>query len=297
MTAMVERFVAVDSGRVRILTNGTARRETVVFLHGGVPGVTPYCGGAHVWGGVLDQFARDCNVVAFDLPGCGGTVVRAEDALTPNGMALCIAATMSRLGLRQCHIVGHDLGGLIALELAMQDPSLIATLSVVASAWASPSGDGVENVTLAAPLVPLWGRQSQLWALDRLSYAHHHIDDHLMSACMVAAQSEGHRQARDIMDRGFYADAFIPGVMKTKSRLYSLCREAALGVPVQVIWAAQDPMTTSDQGFWLFRIVAQHQMAAQYHLINRSGSFVFREQRERFHEVVAAFQQGLAGAA
>ncbi|MEO7243248.1 MAG: alpha/beta hydrolase, partial [Variovorax sp.] len=58
----------------RVLTQGDAG-PTMVFLHGGTPGVTPYCGGSHLWGDVLSAFAADCRVIAMDLPGAGGTDV------------------------------------------------------------------------------------------------------------------------------------------------------------------------------------------------------------------------------
>ena len=43
----------------------------------------------------------------------------------------------------------------------------------------------------------------------------------------------------------------------------------------------------------LFKIIAEKQRATQFHLINRAGSFPFREQPAEFAQVVASFQDGI----
>ena len=77
--------------------------------------------------------------------------------------------------IQSCFVVGHDLGGLIALQLASRSPSIVKGVSIVSSVAAAPTGDGAENLTLAYPPVPLWSRASQRWAFEQLSYSPHHI--------------------------------------------------------------------------------------------------------------------------
>ena len=40
-----------------------------------------------------------------------------------------------------------------------------------------PTGDGINDILFDAVPVPLWSRASQVWAFERLSYSHGHIDD------------------------------------------------------------------------------------------------------------------------
>ncbi len=289
-----ERMIDLVQGTAHVVTAGNPGGEPVLFLQGGVPGMTPYCGGAHVWGNVLDRFAQHGPIVAVDLPGSGGTPIDAAGGLNVADMAKHVVGVVGALGLPRCHVVGHDFGGLVALQLAMDAPSALASVSIVASAWAAPSGDGVENLTLAHPPQPLWGAQSQFWALDRLSYAHAHIDRPLVAACVEAGIGAPHRRATDFMASGAYGDIFMPSVMKAKSRFFAAARTGAIAIPVQIVWAANDPLSSPDHGLWLFRIVGAHQPAAQYHLINRSGSFVFREQPEQFAEIVLSFQAAVS---
>lgn len=275
----------IDGVSTRALTAGTAGSAEIVLLHGGSAGLSPFCGGLHLWSTIIDRLAENRRVIAPDLLGCGQTA-RGDAPLTVDRMVAHAAALIRTVATRPVDLVGHDLGGMIALRLAMELPELLNSLSIVASAAASPTGDGVENLTLLSPPQPLLSRQSQAWAYDRLSYSHHHIDEALLDSSIAAAS----RQSADIGD----GRELAASIMRSKSLFFRLAREQGLRVPVQVIWAKNDPLVTVDHGFWLYRIAAAKQRAAHFHIINRSGSFPFREQPDEFLRVLIAFQEGLA---
>jgi len=292
MTSLKDESIKVAGLATRVLRAG-ASDSALVFVHGGVPGVTPYCSGAHIWGAVLERFAAERSVVAVDLPGSGGTGLPDGADITMEALSRHLRATLDALGVRRCHVIGHDLGGLIALGLANEAPSLFQAVSAVASVAAAPTGDGVENFTLAYPPPPRWGRAAQAWALERISYTHHHIDHPLLAACVAAAGLAPHREAVRRMAGGADAESFVPSLMKAKSGFYEICRQRGIPVPVQIIWGSHDPLGTLDQGMWLYRSVAQAQSASQFHLINRAGALPFREEPEAFHQVVSAFSDAV----
>ena len=237
----------------------------MVFIHGGVPGITPYASGPHIWGNVSN---------AIEVRG------HTVDAMTQS-------VRQAIEGKGPCHLVGHDIGGLLALNLAIDAPQLVRAVTAVASVAAAPSGDGVPNVTLAHPPKPLWSRESQRWALERISYSHGHIDDALVKACVAAAAKQSP------MTPATYQEQFVPSLMKAKSRFYEVCRTEGIKVPCQVIWGSHDPLATFDHGQWLFRGIAQKQRVSQFHVINRTGALPFREEPAAFHQLVAAFNDGL----
>ena len=293
MSVLDEQIRDIAGTRFRFLRGGPPA-EPIVFIHGGVPGQTPYCSSADLWAPSLDLFARRRQVVALDMPGAGGTGGMAGDWLTVAAFGRHVRALIDALQLGPCHLVGHDPGGLVALWLAMDSPMLVRSVTIVASPTAAPSGDGVANLALADPPAPLWSRASQAWAFDRLSYAHHHIDAALLDRCVAWSAGAAHRQAVEIVAQDALQRLYLPSVGDAKARLYELCRDAGLAVPVQIVWGTNDPLTTIDHGFMLYRVVAARQAAAQFHLINRAGSFPFREEPETFHQIVASFQDGLA---
>jgi pimeloyl-ACP methyl ester carboxylesterase len=270
--------------------------QPMVFVQGGVPGVTPWVNGAHVWGDGLAPIAGERPVWVIDLPGGGGTGLPAGE-LTVDLLGAHLGATLAALQVGPCHLVAHEIGALLALHLALDEPASFSALTVVSSSAAAPTGDGVRNLTLEHPPKPLWTRASQAWALRRIVYAHQPVDDAMLDACLAAAGTASHIEAARRMSAGEHDRAFAPSLLRAKARLFAALRDTGLTVPVQVVWGSHDPLTSVDQGLWLFRAIAARQPAAQFHLINRAGALPFREEPAAFAQVVRAFANGLAASA
>jgi 2-hydroxy-6-oxonona-2,4-dienedioate hydrolase len=292
MNPIAELVIDAKPGRLRALAGGQDR-EPILFLHGGAPGMTPYCSGAHLWSHSLPLFAAERSVLALDLPGSGGSdLADAGYSITAMGQSVLAAIAAEKLGA--CHLVGSDQGGLIALWLAMEAPQIVRSVTVVSGPTPTATGDGLENLTLAHPPPPPWGRAAQEWALDRLSYARHHIDAALLERCVACAAGAPHRRAAELAAGGANQRAFLGSVAAAKARLYETCREGGVAVPVQLVWTTHDPLTTQSHGLVLYRMLAERQRAAHFHIINRAGAFPFREEPEQFHQIVAAFHDGVA---
>ena len=291
MASLQEQTITVAGTKTRLMRGGKAGAPAALFLHGGIPGVTPFCSGAHIWGDSLAPFANDLDVIAPDLPGSGGTATGTEP-LTIEGLGRHIVELLTMASIDAADVIGHDLGGLLGLWLALNHPALVRSLSIVASPMSPPTGDSLDDILFATPPQPLWSRESQAWALERVSYGHTHIDDRLLDACVAAGKGEAHRQAVDTMKTNF-GKAFAPSMNRTKGQLWEACRNAGVAVPVQIVWASHDPATTPEAGFVLFDAISAKQKAAQFHVINRAGSLVFREQPAAFHHVVSSFGRGV----
>ena len=279
------------SRRTRLLRGGKAGAPAALFLHGGIPGATPFCSGAHVWGDSLSPFAEDLDVIAPDCPGSGGTDL-GEEPLTVEAIGSFALALLADSGITSVDVVGHDIGGLIGIWLALNHPTTVRSLSIVASPMSAPVGDALDDILLVAPPRPLWSQESQAWALERLSYSHMHIDRTLLDACVAASDGDPHRQAAD-RARTNSAKALGASMSRTRSLLWEACRTEGVQVPVQIVWASHDPVTTREAGFVLYDTIAAKQPASQFHVINRAGSLVFREQPSAFHHVVASFGRGV----
>lgn len=292
MTALAlhSHTLTIDGLAARILRDRESDTATL-FVHGGAPGLTPYSSGAHIWGPALGRFAEDGAVLALDLPGFGGS--GASDApYSIDAIADHVDAVVRATGVRRCHLVAHDTGGLAALLLACRQPGYIEAVSVVSSVAAAPTGDGVENTALAYPPQPLGSRESQRWALERLSYSHHHVQD-VLDDCVQAAQQAPQQAAAARMAEPATRQAWNSSVARAKARLFEQCRGPGVPVPVQVVWGTHDPTGTVDQGLWLYRILAQRQPVTHFHLINRVGALPFREEPGAFHSIISAFSDAM----
>jgi len=174
----------------------------------------------------------------------------------------------------------------------LNHPSRVRSLSIVSSPMSAPTGDSLDDLLFAATPRPLWSRESQAWALERVSYSHAHISDRLLDACVSASEGEPHRQAVDYMKENF-GKVFAPSINRTKGQLWETCRNAGVTMPAQIVWASHDPATTREAGFVLFDVISAKQKATQFHVINRAGSLPFREQPAAFHHIVASFGEGV----
>lgn len=291
MTRLKNNHASIAGTQTHFLTGGKGDGPALVLLHGGSPGLSPFCGGTHLWGGILSELAKSRRLIVPDLLGSGETGP-APEALTIDAMAAHVIALIEAEGGGRVHLLGHDLGGLVALWIAITAPQLLASLTIVASNAASPTGDGVENLSLISPPGPLWSADSQAWAYDRLSYSHHHIDKDLIESSVAVANKDGHRAYAEPDAAPSDSDLFT-SIMRTKSRFFRIARDEGVQVATQIIWAKNDPLVSVDHGVWLYRIIAAKQRAAHFHLINRSGSFPFREQPDEFLRLLLAFQDGL----
>ncbi|QDE99387.1 alpha/beta fold hydrolase [Myxococcus xanthus] len=113
-------------GALRVLEAGAG--PTVVLLHG-------RGGAASQWFTYLTVLARGHRVLAVDLPGFGmssapeGPLATGEDAAA--FFTAPIEALLSQLAPGPVAVVGHSLGGLVALELALRGRVPVERLALV----------------------------------------------------------------------------------------------------------------------------------------------------------------------
>ncbi|WP_435092490.1 alpha/beta fold hydrolase [Clavibacter michiganensis] len=117
-------------GLVRHHHAPTRRSETAtVLLHGAAGSWT-------TWTPAL-RAARDAghpieDVVAVDLPGWGASAGPEDDALfTPIAVADAVIRVVDDLGYVGCRIIGHSMGGFLALDLAAGHPGRVRSVALV----------------------------------------------------------------------------------------------------------------------------------------------------------------------
>jgi pimeloyl-ACP methyl ester carboxylesterase len=82
------------------------------------------------WGPQVPALAERYRVITFDNRGIGATP-RGAGALTIERMAADARAILDAEGIERCHVVGHSMGGLIALALALAAPARVLSLSML----------------------------------------------------------------------------------------------------------------------------------------------------------------------
>ncbi len=92
-------------------------------------------GAAHYWTPNLAALAARYRVITYDQSGTGASPANLPDGYAMTDMASEVAELLDSLDVTQCHFVGHALGGLIGLQLAVARPELVDRM-VLVNAWA-----------------------------------------------------------------------------------------------------------------------------------------------------------------
>lgn len=104
---------------------------TVVFSSG-------LGGAAKFWQPQLADFTNNYRVITYDQLGTNKSVADLCSEYSISHMANELATLLQKLEVKQCHFVGHALGGLVGLALGLVQPNLLESL-VLVNAWSSPN--------------------------------------------------------------------------------------------------------------------------------------------------------------
>ncbi|WP_421697821.1 alpha/beta fold hydrolase [Ancylobacter sp.] len=126
---MAERRVLAYAGRdgapaqVAYRRAGVAGAPAVVLIHG--VGMA-----SEVWAPQIDALSAFHDVIALDMPGHGGSSLPPEDARLSD-YADQVVALLDGLGLYSAALVGHSMGALVALEVALAHPARVRAVAAL----------------------------------------------------------------------------------------------------------------------------------------------------------------------
>ena len=149
------RFIDVPGARLHVVERGQG--PALVLIHG----LGGQC--CHFTYGVVDQLASHFRVIAVDRPGSGYSTRNADTSASLETQAKNIVALIDALQLERPFVVGHSLGGAVALALALNHPQRIAGLALIA-----PLTQMTENVSpvFKGLMIPqAWVRTLVAWTL------------------------------------------------------------------------------------------------------------------------------------
>ncbi|MFM9105562.1 MAG: alpha/beta fold hydrolase, partial [Chloroflexota bacterium] len=233
----IERAAAAASAAPRSVTVSTASGlsihalvagpegadRKIVFLHG--------LGGSQTtWAAVLGEFVKDARVAAIDLPGHGQSDKPGKAAFpyTIDALAGAVGDAIAELGMAPAVIVGHSLGGAVAMHLAHERPKAVSGLVLIASAGLGKeiSGDLLDRVE-ADPSPEEARRMLELFFEDRKLILDRGVNDMHQARTQPGADAA----MKSIAGAVFSRDGQLSGLDQ---------RLGELDVPTRVVWGAFD---------------------------------------------------------
>jgi pimeloyl-ACP methyl ester carboxylesterase len=241
---------------------------------------------ADAWRNVIPVLAEQFTVIAPDLLGHGGSAKpRGDYSLGAHASGL--RDLLAALGHERASVVGHSMGGGIAMVLAYQFPERVERLALVSS-----GGLGKEvGLVLRAATLP--GAGVVLPVITRrgprdvvIGAAHVLSRLGLRTAADVRGTALGLASLRDGAARRAFihtARSIIDSAgqrVSAHDRLY-----LAEGMPTLLLWGDRDPMIPSAHG------VAAHALIphSRLEIFEGAGHYPFEEDPERFMSVLRDF--------
>lgn len=146
----VKRIVLAD---VELALIDAGHGEAVLFVHG--------LGGSHSdWRHQIEPCAHHFRVLVPDLRGFGASSAGTRRIDIPQ-LARDLLALLDALGIERCHLVGHSMGGAVALQLALDAPQRVGRLVIANSvpSFSTPSlrryGEFLYRLLLMATVGPV----------------------------------------------------------------------------------------------------------------------------------------------
>ena len=133
---MVEKFITAGDTPVHVCDSEKGDR-CAVLLHG-------YLESMLVWDDFVPYLYKQVRVITLDLPGHGISVVKGP-VHTMEYLADVVKDTLDALGIARCTLVGHSMGGYVALAFCEKYPERLDGVVLLSSTPNADTPEKVEN--------------------------------------------------------------------------------------------------------------------------------------------------------
>lgn len=262
------RTVAVDGSPVHVVEFGSG--PAVLLLHGSGPGTT----GPGAWTETARALGASFHLVAPDQAGFGQTPLPKGST---GGLRLWrehAAGLMDALGVGSYAVVGHSMGGAVALALAAARPRQVTRVVAVS--------------TMGAPGAPLSGELDAVWAAPAGPRGAREMLSRLVADQALVTESAVEARAAAMQaGASSFASLFPPPRARWADDLtVSAERLAGVRAPVLLVHGAEDcvtPLSTAALP------LLEHLADVRLHVLGRCGHVPAVEHPHVFQRLLSDF--------
>ncbi len=252
-------FLDIDGDQIHYVDAG--RGPAVVLIHG-------WNGSTFSYRYVISELARQYRVVAIDLRGYGYSSRSLTAEYSGAAQARLVAQVMDRLAIETATLVGHSMGGGIAMRLALAEPQRVQRLVLVDSVTENEVRSAIRHGRLLRRALPL---------LAPLTMHRQRFRDRALRSAVhdPAYVTEETRE-------GYYRPFHMRGHLASMAKQYADWGKDDLWSPERitqetlVLWGEHDRWISVESG----RVLAEQIPNARFVLVRSAGHLPLGEQPE-----------------
>src|SRR5438876_2716042 len=259
------RIVDVEGIPIHIVERGSGP-NAAVLIHG-------FLGHTYSFRYLIPELAKDQRAVAVDLKGSGYSGRPNKGDYSLSEQARVVMRLMDKLGIDRASVVGHSLGGEVAMRIAANRPERVDKLVLAASV----SGDRIPSLPVTPLIKPV------LWLIGRL-----------FGRRIFRRQFYDPRKATKEVLEAYRRPLRIKGSGDAVYRtLRDMRREKAvdssrIAAPVLIVWASHERILPRSVPSPLRQRFPRAKVVA----IERAGHLLLEEQPEQANRAVKSFLEG-----
>lgn len=255
-------FAETAAGTLRYAKRGTGG-DNLILIHG-------FGGDLDNWLFNIDALGEKATVYALDLPGHG----QSSKALANPGLhslTEALGGFMDKLGIGAAHLVGHSMGGAVAMQMALDHPTKVKSLTLICSAGLGPDiGSYVDDYVAAQ------GRKDLKPVLEQLFADKSLVSRQLVDDVLKYKRLDGVDQVLKALSAALFGGSKqhdAPGA-KLAGKL----------PPTLVIWGSQDEIIPATH--------AKNLPGAKVHVLEGAGHMVFMEKASDVNNLIKSHIAG-----
>lgn len=258
---MEEKFVKVDTNKIRYLEEGTGKN--VVLIHG-------LGASAERWAHVIPRLSKKYHVIVPDLIGFGYSDKPSVD-YTPEFFSSFIFNFLTTIGVSKTSMVGSSLGGQIVAECATTQNKMIEKIALVSpSGFMKHSTPTLDAYTMAALYPSTDGAKT---AFQMMAGPHKDIDAKTINGFVERMTLPNAKMA------------FMSTVLGLRNSVSMADRLARISVPTMIIWGKEDSLIPIEYAKDFLSAIKNSQFVE----MNNCGHTPYVEEPEKFSEILLRF--------
>ena len=241
-------MVEVAGRRLRYLQTGAGHEgRPIVLIHG-------FGGDLNNWMFNQPALAERHRVIALDLPGHGGSTKEVGSGDVAS-LSEALLGFLAALEIAKAHLVGHSLGGAVALQAALDNPARVASITLIA-----PAALGHEiDAAFTSDFIAASRRRQFQPVLEKLFVDKSLVSRDMAEELLRYKRLDGAQAALTAVRAANFADGRQQTVLRDRLGEVE-------GVPTQVIWGDADAIIPAAHAEGLPAGVRVHVLPAAGHM-------------------------------